>query len=187
MKLTQMRYKDYVWSHNPRVFEVSYTRQVSARKVPFGTAATTDMGTSCTVFSGEGEFAGQGAYEEFKKLAKVFYDAGPGILVHPVWQSANAHFVSLRLRQEPREDYVAYSFEFWERGADYSSALTKVASAGGSSSTPTAVTKTYTVAYGDTLSEIAARYSMTLSELLSLNPQISNPNLIYAGQVITVK
>ena len=34
--------------------------------------------------------------------------------VHPLWQTANAYFVSLRLEQEPRPDYVRYSFAFWE-------------------------------------------------------------------------
>ena len=43
----------------------------------------------------------------------------------------------------------------------------------------------YTVKKGDNLSLIAARYGMTLSQLISINPQIRNPNLIYPGQSIT--
>lgn len=42
----------------------------------------------------------------------------------------------------------------------------------------------YTVIEGDTLSEIATRKSMTLQELASLNPQISNVDLIYPGQAV---
>lgn len=45
---------------------------------------------------------------------------------------------------------------------------------------------TYTVVYGDTLSAIAARYGLTLAQLLALNPQITNPNQINVGQVINV-
>ena len=30
------------------------------------------------------------------------------------WQTASAYFVELRLEQEPRPDYVRYSFAFWE-------------------------------------------------------------------------
>ena len=45
---------------------------------------------------------------------------------------------------------------------------------------------TYTVKNGDTLSGIAKKYSTTVSALLKLNPNISNANLIYVGQVITV-
>lgn len=42
---------------------------------------------------------------------------------------------------------------------------------------------TYTVQKGDTLSEIAAKYGFTTSALAKAN-NISNPNLIYVGQVI---
>lgn len=44
--------------------------------------------------------------------------------------------------------------------------------------------RTYTVKAGDTLSKIANRNNLTLKQLLSYNPQIQNPNLIYRGQTI---
>lgn len=44
----------------------------------------------------------------------------------------------------------------------------------------------YIVVKGDTLGRIARRNQMTLSDLLTLNPQIKNPNLIRPGQRITV-
>ena len=43
--------------------------------------------------------------------------------------------------------------------------------------------KTYTVAKGDTLSEIAAKYGTTVDTLVQLNG-IQNPNLIVVGQVL---
>lgn len=43
----------------------------------------------------------------------------------------------------------------------------------------------YTVVSGDTLSQIAADYNTTVSTLVSLNG-ISNPNLIYVGEVIKI-
>ncbi len=45
---------------------------------------------------------------------------------------------------------------------------------------------TYTVVAGDYLSLIASRCSTTVSELLALNPDITDPNLIFVGQVINV-
>ena len=42
-------------------------------KLPFGRSVTQDLGQVCRVLEGEGEFAGEGAYEEFKRLATVFY------------------------------------------------------------------------------------------------------------------
>ncbi len=44
---------------------------------------------------------------------------------------------------------------------------------------------TYTVQRGDTLSRIAVRYNTTVAQLAALN-NISNPNLIYGGQVLKV-
>lgn len=40
---------------------------------------------------------------------------------------------------------------------------------------------------GDTLSGIAAQYGTTVSDILALNPWISNPNLIYPGNTIRVR
>ncbi|MBQ9783850.1 MAG: SafA/ExsA family spore coat assembly protein [Clostridia bacterium] len=45
---------------------------------------------------------------------------------------------------------------------------------------------THTVVRGDSLWKIAVRYEVGLSELKRANPQISNPNLIYPGQVIQI-
>ena len=44
----------------------------------------------------------------------------------------------------------------------------------------------YTVKSGDTLSKIAAANGLSLSELIALNPQISNPNLIHPGDSINL-
>lgn len=44
----------------------------------------------------------------------------------------------------------------------------------------------YVVVSGDTLAKIAAKHSITLDQLLTLNPQIKNKNLIYVGQKIVV-
>ena len=45
---------------------------------------------------------------------------------------------------------------------------------------------TYVVQWGDTLAKIAARTGVSLSSLVAVNPQIHNPSLIYAGQVINL-
>jgi lysozyme len=44
----------------------------------------------------------------------------------------------------------------------------------------------YIVRPGDNLTAIAASFGLSLNQLLAINPQISNPNLIYPGQVINV-
>ena len=45
----------------------------------------------------------------------------------------------------------------------------------------------YTVVRGDTLSKIGKKFGLTLAQLLSMNPQITNPNKIYVGQKIRIK
>src|SRR5215217_7238821 len=46
---------------------------------------------------------------------------------------------------------------------------------------------TYVVQRGDTLRIIANKFGTTVDALLTLNPKITNQNLIYVGQVITVR
>ena len=45
---------------------------------------------------------------------------------------------------------------------------------------------TYVVQSGDTMSKIARRFGVSLSSIIAANPQIPNPSLIYAGQVISL-
>lgn len=192
MELTPMQYKDYVWPHNPRTYTISYERKVAVHKVPFGRYAMQDLGLGRRVMRGEGEFYGDGAYEEFKKLASVFYHGGPGVLLHPVWQSANAYLVELSLAQEPRKDYVRYTFTFWEDYGGYQQKLepvVKTGTSGGQSaggSVP-ASAQYHTVVRGETLWGIAQGQGITLGELLVLNPQLKNPNVIQPGQKIRVR
>ena len=45
---------------------------------------------------------------------------------------------------------------------------------------------THTVVRGDTMWRIAVKHEVGLSEIVSANPQITNPALIYPGDVITI-
>lgn len=45
---------------------------------------------------------------------------------------------------------------------------------------------TYTVKSGDTLWKIASKNQVGLSELISLNPTLKNPDKIYVGDIITI-
>lgn len=118
MRLTPMRYKDYIWPSNPGSYRISFRRVVAEHKLPFGRSVTQDLGQVCRVLEGEGEFAGEGAYEEFKRLATVFYGEGAGVLVHPVWMTTRAYFTELEVVQEPVPDYVRYRFAFCEAGSE---------------------------------------------------------------------
>ncbi len=46
--------------------------------------------------------------------------------------------------------------------------------------------ETYTIMPGDTMWHIATKYGIGVNELLTANPQITNPNLIFPGQTINI-
>ena len=187
MNLSPMRYKDYIWPHNPTTYSIAYERQVAVHKVPFGRYCTQDLGLTCRVMRGEGVFAAEGAYEEFKALATVFYGGGPGLLIHPVWQVSSAYFTALRLEQEPLPDYVRYSFEFREDYDGYSQALEEL-SGGGQTAGPDQAGSpaVHTVTEGENLWAIAQDGGVTLEALLAANPAIKNPNLIHPGDQVVI-
>lgn len=44
----------------------------------------------------------------------------------------------------------------------------------------------HTVVQGDTMWKLAVKYQVGTSEIISANPQITNPDLIYPGQVLSI-
>ena len=58
MKLSPMRYKDFVWPHNPQTYTIEYRRAMGNQKVPYGRYHLEDMGLTRRVMKGEGEFVG---------------------------------------------------------------------------------------------------------------------------------
>ena len=185
MILSPMRFKQFVWPHNPKVYSITYERKMAVHKVPFGRHHLQSLGQTRRILRGEGEFVGEGAYEKFSELATIFYEETPGVLVHPVWVTTTAWLVSLEVEQEPRPDYVRYSFEFWEVFGNETISLngSRMAKDG----TGADEELWYTVVQGDTLWAIAQRYGTTVDSLVELNSQIRNPNLIYVGQTVKVK
>ncbi len=190
MLLSPMRFKNFVWPHNPRVYSIAFERKLAAHKIPFGLHYLQSLGQTRRVLRGEGEFVGEDAYDTFKTLATVFYEETPGVLVHPVWMTTTAWFAALELRQAPRRDYVAYSFEFWEveGGAGTPTLSTRPleqpGTEGGGAPAAGADAQYHVVVRGDTLWEIARRYGVALERVVELNPSIRNPNLIYPGQKV---
>ncbi len=195
MILSPMRFKNFVWPHNPRVYSITYERKLAAHKIPFGRHYLQSLGQTRRVLRGEGEFVGEGAYDTFKALANVFYEEAPGVLVHPVWMTTTAWFAGLELRQEPRRDYVAYAFEFWEvvdGGNTGELERRTAAKPGPGSGTENGAAEVgqagvwHTVVRGDTLWGLSRRYGVALNRIIELNPQIRNPNLIYPGQRVRI-
>lgn len=175
-----MRYKGFTWPNNPRTYTLSAQRQTAVHKIPMGGFVVQDLGENCTVMKGEGEFFGPNAYRQFQALLQVFQEDGPGSLIHPVWQTSSAYFTQLSLSQEPREDYVAYSFTFCEGKED----------AGGSGSWAAGTDsrkKIYQVQAGDSIWSLAEKFAVTVSSLLAMNSEIANPKDLTVGQKVRVQ
>ena len=138
------------------------------------------------MLEGQGEFVGEGAYDTFKELASLFYQGGPGLLVHPVWQTSSAYFTELSLLQRPLPDYVSYRFAFAEDFTGYRAGLELLSDSAGAEGGGPAAQRTHQVVQGDTLWAIGERYGVTLRELLAANPAIRNPNLIHPGDKVVI-
>ncbi len=191
LKLAPLKYKDYTWPSNPSNYTLRFEKNTAVHHYPYTNInEVDDTGMKPREVSGEGEFVGEGAYEEFKKLASIFYSKGPGPLIHPIWQIQQAVFTRLEVEQEPTPDYVKYYFSFIEHMPEVrvkEKKQTKTSSNNKSSKSQTKTkSKTYLVKRGDTMWNIAKRNGMSLQQLAKKNPQIKNPNLIYPGQKINL-
>lgn len=179
MNLTPMRFKDYVWPHNPRVYEINYKADIVCHRVPFGLYSLQNTGRQMRIMRGEGEFAGQGAYSQFKKLATVFYGSEPGTLVHPLWDTTTAYFARLEVLQEPTENYVKYAFEFWECCSIYSQGLSPAGE--NLPETEQEEQQEHQVQPGENIWSIAAELGVSAEELMEQNPGIKNPIMLPPG------
>ena len=175
--LAPMKYRDFTWPNNPTTFEVELRRTLHSYKLPLSGFTVQNLGVQHRIFKGEGEFVGPDAYDSFRRLAKSFSYSGAGWLEHPVWPPVKAHFAKLSLKEEPREEYISYSFEFWESEdqTGYTAGTLD----------PDKV-KYISAEYNDTLALIAARYSKELADITALNPQIPNPDVIAEGQIVRI-
>lgn len=176
--LTKMQYKSFCWPNNPANYAIAFRRETSVLKFPEGLYQIQDLGRTCRVMTGSGEFYGPKAYDTFKALAMVFYEQKPGVLIHPIWQCSSAYFTQLQLLQEPRQDYVAYTFEFLETPDTVSIVRQELDEA--------AKVHVLVVQPGQTVWSICRENNMTMAEFIYYNPKIPNPAQLQPGQKVVV-
>jgi hypothetical protein len=114
--LQPMSFKTYKWSNNPAKCSYVVDRTYVMHKYPENVAIDIeDMEPNYAVITGEGEFFGDDAYDQWNELNNVFHDYGVGAFYHPIYTDVKqALFTKLQSNLEPREDYVSYTFEFME-------------------------------------------------------------------------
>jgi LysM repeat protein len=112
--LSSMRFKDFTWDNNPKTCKYAITRAFAKHKYPelYGVELE-DMDPDTIIITGDGEFFGVDAYAKWSKLVNTFNQHGVGEFNHPIYKDiTRALMTKLESSLEPRENYVAYSFEF---------------------------------------------------------------------------
>lgn len=110
--MEKMQYKTFIWPVNPETYREEAQRQPQYEKDRYDVQVFQGLGPVKRVITGGGAFSGPEAYESFSQLAALLDQADSGVLTHPVWGERSVFFTGLEMTQEPRENYVAYRFEF---------------------------------------------------------------------------
>lgn len=173
MKLEPMRYKEYSWPQNPSHLKITHKRDVKELRVPYGESVLQDFGACRQIIEGQGAFFGANALSDYSALEKVFQSGGTGTLLLPGMPARTAVFSSLAMAEEPRPDYIRYTFLFIEDSS-------------GSVSAGTQDKRLHTVSAGENMWTIASLYGTTVDKLMSLNPGVRWPGDLSAGERVAL-
>lgn len=157
----KMSYKDYVFPVNPSVIKISHRRKVSKASVPNGYDTVSDMGGSCRIITGEGEFFGNCCVDDFLALKAVMDKGGGGMLYIPSQSPIYAMLEELNLIAEDCEGVIRYNFKFVESFEEHHE-------------------ERNLYCYGDRnqcLWDISYIYGIHIDILRELNPHIKRPDI----------
>lgn len=169
-----MKYKNFVWPHNPSTIDITVARDLKEAKIPFKGSFVQDFGREKRIVSGRGQFFGENCMAQFESLFLVFKQGGTGYLSLPGMDSFLALFKDLKLIGNSIPNVVNYRFEFWEDLSTNATGLDFQADF-------------YTVFDGDTLWSIAANFDVSIDTLLALNPTVKSPNQLNAGEKVRLR
>lgn len=174
MNLNVMKFKNYVWPHNPSTINISVKRDLKEVLIPFKGSIIQDYGREKRIVSGSGQFFGDDCIEQFDSLFLVFKQGGRGFLYLPGMDSFLAVFKELKLVGNSMPNILTYNFEFWE---ELSSDLANL----------DLHEDFYTVLDGDTLWSIASKFEIPIETLLTFNTNIKSPNQLVPGEKVKLK
>ena len=101
-----------------------------------------------------------------------------------------AYFASLSLKQEPKEDYISYSFEFWEYvGSAFEDSSEAIDDTDyGNPISDISRVRYYSAGENDTLRKISQLKGVALTVLMELNPDITSPDAVISyGRLIRIR
>lgn len=170
-RYTSMRFGNIIWKINPKELKITDTRNISTENTVGGSAVVSDMGKNRRTVSGTGSFFGASATETLQRLKKMMDIGESGLLYYPGGEVFAARLCELRLLGAPGKNKVDYFFEFIECQTEPAKFAPECVFA----------------ADGETLWDIADRYSADIEALIKLNPQIRFINSINEGERICLK
>lgn len=171
--LMQMRYRDYIWPHNPEALKIGRTKLTGNFRVPHAGGVVQDLGCAGRTVTGSGRFIGEDCLAEFGRLSHRFAQEGSGLLCLPGAKPFFAVFRSLSMTGTAGPDCVRYEFEFQEDGSVKAT------------ESVVADCRSYTCKGGETLWQVAVSFGTDVDTLLAVNPEVEWPNDLPAGLVVT--
>lgn len=174
MNLIPMKYKNYIWPHNPSELKISSIKNLKEFIRPFYGSVFQDFGREKRIITGRGEFYGENCLEQFDELFSIFKSNDSGLLCIPNMSPFVAEFKSFEMDVQNKPNIIGYSFEFWEDMSDIFKDDYRL-------------NETHKVEEGETLWDIAYIYNISINDLLKINKNIKNPNDLSTIKVVTLK
>lgn len=169
MKLALMRFKGFTLWCNPLSVEIQSEKNNIAYTLPYSGEIFEDIGLKCRVIKGKGVLKGENCIEQYASLRALQSEKGEGVLSLPGCLPMKAYFTELNALADITPDTISYSFVFTEAS---------------SKQTDLPLYKEHTVKDGETLYDIAAKYSVDVGVLVELNPSICRPDELKGGERI---
>ena len=112
--MANLKFRMFTWPEDPEIYSVRAVMSPLYTIADDGTISYRGMGPLCRVISGSGVFQGSKAVSNFNALSVIMATGQVGELIHPQWGTMSVYLTELKMQQESREDYIAYSFVFRE-------------------------------------------------------------------------
>ncbi len=166
-----MRYKNFTWHHNPKKLKIKNSKRTISIDYPYSYTEIEEMFNENAVIEGEGELFGEDCIHQFNNLCRLFSSKNKGILSIGGIPSFEAYFTKLELLCEPKNNILAYSFQFSECSSK--------------EKRDTGI-KYYIAKSEETLWDISYKYNISVETLARLNTQYKRPDSVQEGDRVVL-
>ena len=176
MELKPIQIGNFSFRFNPYEFKTYLSSKLCEYNLPFSDySLTVDNKNVSETIIAKGEFFGNNAYDDFKRLYNLFMQKKSQVLIHPLYSPCYVYFKNLQLLQAPLENYIKYQFELVKIGdLDLKDELLKN------------TTNKYYVKSGETLFDISAKTGVDIDTIYEKN-DITDPFNLTEGEIIIIE